>query len=150
MPYSEYTTGLLPFRHKCPFTVNGTPRHYPLWGSKSMTLPQLYPGKHTVPGTLYLFLMGRVRPSNPLYTPEWAPVPLSAPPSYARHLDASARSLHCFIVSLFHSFNDDAINLQHPSRPSWTPHTVKILLLISSRRWCVAVATSYSSFTVRV
>ena len=64
-----------------------------------MALPQLYPDSHTAPGTRSLLDGQCVTLEPPLHPPEWAPVPLS-PPSYARHLDASARSLHCFIHAM--------------------------------------------------
>ena len=57
-----------------------------LWGIKSVTLPQLYPGKHTVPGTLPLLDGPCVTLETPFTPQNGLRAPLY-PLSYARHLD---------------------------------------------------------------
>ena len=104
-----------------------------------MALPQLYPASHTAPGTHSLLDGPCVTLEPPLHPGIGSRAP-RYPPLLPMPGISTPRRGH-YIVSLFHSCNDDAVILQHPSRPSRAPHTVKLLLLVSSTR-CVAVATS--------
>ena len=93
------------------------------WGAISMALPQLYPASHTAPGTHSLLDGPCVTLEPPLHPGMGSRAPLPPPPMPGI---STPRRGH-YIVSLFHSCNDDAVILQHPSRPSRAPHTVKLL-----------------------